>query len=62
MSKGKSKTGARSGSDSNNNGRASASDRRHDGQRMMQDKSIKLGSENAGKRKDTQGGSKRRTH
>lgn len=59
MTKGKSKTGSRSGSDSNNASRASASDRRHRGQRMREDKSIKLGTEQRGKLKEPEGGSKR---
>jgi hypothetical protein len=59
MSKGKSKTGGRSGSDSNNASRASASDRRHDDRQVRQGKSIKAGSEQRGKMKDWQGGSKR---
>jgi hypothetical protein len=61
MSKGKSKTGSRSGSDSNNNSRASASDRSHKKQRIAQDKSLKAGSDNSGKLKESQGGSKRET-
>jgi hypothetical protein len=59
MSKGKSKTGGRSGSDSNNASRASASDRRHEERRVREGKSIKAGSEQSGKMKDWQGGSKR---
>jgi hypothetical protein len=59
MTKGKSKTGSRSGSDSNNASRASASDRRHDDRQVRQDKSIKLGTEQSGKRKDSEGGRKR---
>jgi hypothetical protein len=59
MAKGKSKTGGRSGSDSNNASRASASDRRHDDQQLRQGKSIKIGTEQRGKLKDWQGGSKR---
>jgi hypothetical protein len=59
MSKGKSKTGSRSGSDSNNSSRASASDRRHQEQRTLEGKSIKAGSEQSGKMKKGQGGSKR---
>jgi hypothetical protein len=59
MTKGKSKTGSRSGSDSGNNSRASASDRRHDEKKMQQDKSIKLGTEQSGKRKRSEGGTKR---
>lgn len=53
------KTGGRSGSDSNNHSRASASDQRHDRKRMLQDKSIKAGAENRGKLKESQGGTKR---
>jgi hypothetical protein len=59
MTKGKSKTGSRSGSDSNNASRASASERRHDDKQARQGKSIKLGTEQSGKLKDWQGGSKR---
>ncbi|HYE41025.1 MAG TPA: hypothetical protein VEB23_13900 [Ramlibacter sp.] len=59
MTKGKSKTGSRSGSDSNNASRASASDRRHDAQKVRQDKSIKAGTEQRGKMKASEGGSKR---
>jgi hypothetical protein len=59
MTKGKSKTGSRSGSDSNNASRASASDRRHDQRKVVEDKSLKAGTEQGGKRKDWQGGSKR---
>jgi hypothetical protein len=59
MTKGKSKTGSRSGSDSGNASRASASDRRHDEQQVRKDKSIKLGTEQAGKQKASDGGRKR---
>jgi hypothetical protein len=59
MTKGKSKTGSRSGSDSNNASRASASDRRHDQQQNRQDKSLKAGTEQGGKMKESQGGTKR---
>jgi hypothetical protein len=59
MTKGKSKTGSRSGSDSNNHSRASASDRRHGEKRMREEKSIKLGTEQSGKLKQSEGGSKR---
>jgi hypothetical protein len=59
MSKGKSKTGSRSGSDSNNNSRASASDRRHDQRKMVEGKSLKAGTEQSGKMKDSQGGRKK---
>ena len=59
MTKGKSKTSGRNGSQSNNASKASASDRRHAERRTMEDKSIKLGSDNSGKRKDWQGGDKR---
>ena len=58
MTKGKSKTGSRSGSDSNNKSRASASDERHMQQRLREDKSIKLGTEQSGKLKQSEGGSK----
>jgi hypothetical protein len=59
MSKGKSKSGGRSGSDSNNASRASASDRRSDNQQLRQDKNLKTGTEQGGKLKDWQGGGKR---
>lgn len=59
MTKGKTKTGSRSGSDSNNASRASASDRRHDDQQVRQGKSLKAGTEQRGKQKDSQGGAKR---
>lgn len=58
MSKGKSKTGSRSGSDSGNHSRASASDRKHDEKQVRQGKGIKLGTEQGGKLKDWQGGRK----
>ena len=61
MTKGKSKTGSRSGSDSNNASRASASERKHSRQRTMEGKSLKAGTESAGKTKDWQGGTKRET-
>jgi hypothetical protein len=57
MTKGKSKTGSRSGSDSNNASRASASDRQHEQKKVRQDKSIKLGTEQSGKI-DSQGRAK----
>jgi hypothetical protein len=59
MAKGKSKTGNRSGSDSNNASRASASDRRHAKQQQREEKSVKAGTDNRGKMKDWEGGSKR---
>lgn len=59
MSKGKSKTGSRSGSDSNNASRASASDRRSESSQVRQGKSLKAGTEQGGKMKDWQGGAKR---
>ena len=58
MTKGKSKTGSRSGSDSGNHSRASASDKRHD-QKIKDHKSVKLGSENGGKLNGPQAGGKR---
>jgi hypothetical protein len=61
MSKGKSKTGNRSGSDSNNASRASASDRQHARQRTMEGKSLKAGTDSGGKLKEGEGGSKRET-
>lgn len=59
MAKGKSKTGSRSGSDSNNASRASASDRKHDKSKVREGKSIKAGTEQSGKTRDWQGGAKR---
>lgn len=59
MSKGKSKTTGRTGSKSNNASRASASDRRHDREQVLEGKSLKIGTEQGGKLKDWQGGSKR---
>ena len=59
MAKGKSKTGSRSGSDSNNASRASASDRRHDERQVVEQKSTKAGTEHSGKLKQAQGGRKR---
>lgn len=60
MTKGKSKTGSRSGSDSNNASRASASDRRHAQERVDEGKSIHLGADNRGKRKASEGGTKQK--
>jgi hypothetical protein len=59
MTKGKSKTGHRSGSDSNNASRASASDRRHDERQVREGKSLKSGTEQSGKMKASEGGRKR---
>lgn len=59
MTKGKSTSGGRAGSQSKNASRASASDRQHDEKKLPEGKSIKLGSENAGKRKKSEGGEKR---
>jgi hypothetical protein len=59
MPKGKSKTSGRNGSQSNNHSRASASDQRHDEKRMLERKSLKAGTETSGKRKQSEGGSKR---
>ena len=59
MTKGKSTSGGRTGSRSNNASRASASDRQHDEKQLRESKSIKAGSENAGKRKKSLGGEKR---
>jgi hypothetical protein len=56
MTKGKSKTGSRSGSDSNNASRASASDKRQDREMVDARKSLKSGTETAGKRRASQGG------
>jgi hypothetical protein len=61
MTRRHSKTGSRSGSDSNNASRASASDRRHDREQTAESKSVKLGSDNRGKLKDSQGGAKGET-
>lgn len=58
MSKGKSKTGSRSGSDSNNGSRASASDRRHAQQQVREGKSLKAGTEQSGKLPGGQAGRK----
>jgi hypothetical protein len=58
MTKGKSKGSGRTGSQSNNASRASASDRKHDRKQVRQGKGIKLGSDNSGKLKDWQGGDK----
>ena len=41
--------GRRSGSQSNANSRASASDRKHDEKQVRENKSIKLGADNTGK-------------
>jgi len=59
MTKGKRKSRGRTGSQSNNASRASASDRRHDQAQEQQGKSLKSGTETQGKRKDSQGGDKR---
>ena len=59
MGKPKQHLGQRTGSQSNNASRASASDRRHDQQQVEQGKSIKAGTEQGGKMKDAQGGKKR---
>jgi hypothetical protein len=52
--------GKRSGSQSNANSRASASDRKHDAKQVRENKSIKLGTDNSGKLADWQGGAKKR--
>lgn len=59
MSKGKSKTTGRTGSNSNNGSRASASDRRHDREQVMENKSQKIGTPQRGRLKNWQGGPKR---
>lgn len=61
MTKGKTRErlGQRTGSQSSDNSRASASDRRHDEQQVQQGNSTKAGTEQRGKMKDSQGGSKR---
>ena len=59
MTKGKSKSGSRTGSQSNNHSRASASDRKHDAKQSREGKSVHLGADNSGKLKDWQGGGKR---
>lgn len=51
--------GKRSGSQSNANSKASASDRKHDEKQLRENKSIKAGTEQRGKMKDWQGGSKK---
>ena len=58
MTKGKSKAAGRTGSQSNNQSRASASDRRHDERQMAENKSIKAGSDNRGKQKKSARGEK----
>jgi hypothetical protein len=60
MAKGQSKTGSRSGSDSNNASRASASDRRQDRSRVDEGKAVKLGSDNSGKLAPARGSARRR--
>ena len=59
MTKGKSKSGSRNGSQSNNHSKASASDRKHDAKQVRERKSVHLGTDNSGKLKESQGGSKR---
>jgi hypothetical protein len=61
MAKGKTKTGGRSGSDSGNNSRSSASDLKHDKKQLRSEKSLKAGTNQRGKLKESQGGSKRET-
>jgi len=51
--------GKRTGSQSNAKSRASASDKKHDEKQILENKSIKPGTDNTGKLKDWQGGSKR---
>lgn len=51
--------GKRSGSQSNANSKASASEKKHDDKQVRQNKSIKPGTDNTGKLPDWQGGSKR---
>jgi hypothetical protein len=55
----KQRTGKRTGSESNARSRASASDKKHDQKQVRDEKSIKLGTEQGGKLKDWQGGTKR---
>lgn len=50
--------GKRTGSQSNARSAASPSDREHDEKRVREDKSIKSGTEQRGKMKDSQGGAK----
>jgi hypothetical protein len=51
--------GRRNGSQSNANSRASASDKKHDQKQVRSEKSLKSGTEQRGKMKEWQGGSKR---
>jgi hypothetical protein len=51
--------GRRNGSQSNANSRASASDKKHDRKQVRDEKSLKAGTEQGGKMKEWQGGSKR---
>ena len=51
--------GKRSGSQSNAGSKAAASDRKHDEKQVREGKSVKLGTEQGGKLKDWQGGTKR---
>jgi len=51
--------GKRNGSQSNANSKASASDRQHDDRQVRENKSIKAGTEQGGKLKKSQGGSKK---
>jgi hypothetical protein len=44
--------GKRNGSESNANSKASASDRKHQEQRLQEDKSIKLGTDQSGKTRE----------
>ena len=50
--------GKRSGSESNARSKASASDRKHAEKQVSENKSVKAGSDNQGKLKEGQGGSK----
>ena len=56
---GNQRMGKRNGSQSNANSKASASDRKHDEQQSRENKSIKAGTQQRGKMKDSQGGSKK---
>jgi len=60
MTKGKSKTRGRNGSQSNNASRASASDQRHDRAQVQEGKSLKQGTDTQGKRKDSRAGDDKR--
>jgi hypothetical protein len=56
---GNQRMGKRNGSESNAHSKASPSDRKHDEKQVREEKSIKSGTEQAGKLKEWQGGSKK---